>query len=98
MFQMFSQKSDIILKYLYSFLFEKMPASNQEPGIFLWLLLEGESQIDRSHGRLGLKPLACATGCDGGTGEGCKEPGEEFDNLFPIFQNGLHVVSAFLVG
>lgn len=42
MFQMFSQKSDIILKYLYSFLFEKMPASNQEPGIFLWLLLEGE--------------------------------------------------------
>lgn len=39
---MFSRKSDIILKHLYSFLFEKMPASNQEPGIFLWLLLEGE--------------------------------------------------------
>lgn len=39
---MFSRKSDIILKYLYSFLFKKMPASNQEPGIFLWLLLEGE--------------------------------------------------------
>lgn len=34
MFQMFSRKSDIILKYLCSFLFEKMPASNQEPGIF----------------------------------------------------------------
>lgn len=113
MFQMFSRKSDIILKHLCSFLFEKMPASNQEPGIFLWLLLEvcdgevarhlgggtvNDYQIDRSHGRLGLKPLACATGCDGGTGEGCKEPGEEFDNLFPIFQNGLHVVSAFLVG
>ena len=39
---MFSRKSDIILKHLCSFLFEKMPASNQEPGIFLWLLLEGE--------------------------------------------------------
>ena len=100
MFQMFSRKSDIILKHLYSFLFEKMPASNQEPGIFLWLRHLGggtvnDYQIDRSHGRLGLKPLACATGCDGGTGEGCKEPGEEFDNLFPIFQNGLHVVSTF---
>ena len=34
MFQMFSRKSDIILKHLCSFLFEKMPASNQEPGIF----------------------------------------------------------------
>ena len=77
-----------------------MPASNQEPGIFLWLQLEvcdgevarhlgggtvNDYQIDRSHGRLGLKP-------------GCKEPGEEFDNQFSIFQNGLHVVSTFLVG
>ena len=94
MFQMFSRKSDIILKHLCSFLFEKMPASNQEPGIFLWLLLEGE----RGKVGVGLKPLACATGCDGGTGEGCKEPGEEFDNLFPIFQNGLHVVSTFFSG
>ena len=41
MFQMFSRKSDIILKYLYSFLFEKMPASNLEPGIFFVVTARG---------------------------------------------------------